>query len=496
MRSIALGSVLLAALLSWWVLRADVGPATGTGHTLTVHCAAGIKGPVTKAAKEYEQQFGNRVELTFGGSGALLSALTVRNHGDIYIAGDDSYVSDAKQRGLVAEILALASMHPVIAVRSGNPKNITSYRDLLRLDVRTGLGNPEAAAVGKIAKRVATDLGFWDQLRDKVTVMKPTVNDLGNDLQIGTIDAAVIWDSTVRQYEDLEIVEDPQLSRQARKVTLGVLRCTTQPRPALHFARYLAAHDRGLLVFSAEGFTPIDGDEWADVPQLELMSGAMLRPAIDSTVTAFEQREGVRVNRVYNGCGILVSQMKTGSIPDAYFSCDQTFLDQVQDRFQDGVTVTANDIVMLLRKGNPKNIAKLRDLLRPGVRVGLGHPEKSALGALTTGLLSRTGHLDNLKASGNVVVESATGDLLVNQITAGSLDVVLVYRSNTAHVGERCEVAPIQEATSQAHQPFAIAKDSAHPHLMRRLLDTLRGADSRRRFEELGFHWRAGERPK
>ena len=235
---------------------------------------------------------------------------------------------------------------------------------------------------------------------------------------------------------------------------------------------------------------------WADVPQLELMSGAMLRPAIDSTVTAFEQREGVRVNRVYNGCGILVSQMKTGSIPDAYFSCDQTFLDQVQDRFQDGVTVTANDVVMLLRKGNPKNIAKLRDLLRPGVRVGLGHPEKSALGALTTGLLSRTGHLDNLKASGNVVVESATGDLLVNQITAGSLDVVLVYRSNTAHVGERCEVAPIQEATSQARQPFAIAKDSAHPHLMRRLLDTLRGADSRRRFEELGFHWRDGERPK
>ena len=34
----------------------------------------------------------------------------------------------------------------------------------------------------------------------------------------------------------------------------------------------------------------------------------MLRPAIEETVTEFEKREGVRVSRVYNGCGILATQ--------------------------------------------------------------------------------------------------------------------------------------------------------------------------------------------
>ncbi len=34
----------------------------------------------------------------------------------------------------------------------------------------------------------------------------------------------------------------------------------------------------------------------------------MLRPAIEETIQAFEQREGVRVIRIYNGCGILVGR--------------------------------------------------------------------------------------------------------------------------------------------------------------------------------------------
>ena len=493
--AVMIGSLVVAAAMTFWIFRDDATSAA-RGQTLTIHCAAGIKGPVAEVAKDYEARFGTRIQLTYGGSGTLLSSLLVRAHGDIYIAGDDSFVDTAKGRGIVDEVLAMATMRPVIAVQRGNPKHITSYRDFLRAGVRVGLGNPEAAAVGKIAKKTATDLEIWDSLASRVTVFKPTVNDLGNDLYIGTIDAAVIWDATARQYDGLEIVDDPSLSRHARQVTLGVLRSCAAPAAALHFARYLTARDRGSLVFARHGFTPIDGDAWADVPRLQLMSGAMLRPAIEATIARFEEREGVKINRIYNGCGILVSQMKTGTIPDAYFSCDQSFLLQVQDRFEPGYTVSSNDIVMLVAKDNPKRLAKLLDLTARDLRVGLGLPEKSALGALTAALLERTGHAEKLAASGNVVVESATGDLLVNQIVAGSLDVVLVYKSNTAHVLKHCEVIDIEDTAARASQPFAIARDSDHPRLMRRLLDAIRSADSRERFRDLGFHWQEGPEPK
>ncbi len=57
----------------------------------------------------------------------------------------------------------------------------------------------------------------------------------------------------------------------------------------------------------------------------------MLRPAIEQTIAEFERREGVKVTRVYNGCGILVAQMKAGEVPDAYFACDSEFMNQVND---------------------------------------------------------------------------------------------------------------------------------------------------------------------
>ena len=493
--ALMIGSLVVAAAMTWWILRDNVTSAA-RGQTLTIHCAAGIKGPVAEIAKDYEARFGTRVQLAYGGSGTLLSSLRIRSHGDIYIAGDDSYIDTARELGLIAEVLAMATMRPIIAVQKFNPKRVKSYRDLLSPDVRVGLGNPEAAAVGRIAKMTATSLSIWEELASKVTVFKPTVNDLGNDLYIGAIDAAVIWDATARQYDGLEIVDDPRLSRHARQVTLGVLRSCVAPAAALHFARYLTARNEGSLAFARHGFTPIDGDVWADVPRLRLMSGAMLRPAIDATITQFEAREGVKVNRIYNGCGILVSQMKAGTIPDAYFSCDQSFLLQVQDRFEPGLTVSRNEIVMLVARGNPKRLARLADLSSTELRVGLGHPTKSALGALTAALLERTGHTKKLAASGNVAVESATGDLLVNQIVAGSLDVVLVYRSNAAHVLKHCDVIDMEGTAARASQPYAIAKNSDYPRLMVRLLDTIRSAASREQFRSLGFHWQNGQKPK
>ena len=37
-------------------------------------------------------------------------------------------------------------------------------------------------------------------------VYKPTVPDLANDLKIGTVDVAILFDATVRQYPELEAI--------------------------------------------------------------------------------------------------------------------------------------------------------------------------------------------------------------------------------------------------------------------------------------------------
>ncbi|MBE7467404.1 MAG: molybdate ABC transporter substrate-binding protein [Planctomycetes bacterium] len=495
MRNLLIGSLLLAVSMVV-LLRMTTAPEVEDKprNALILYCAANMKNPVEEAARQYEQEYGVAVQLTYGGSGTLLSNLQVAGLGDLYLAADASYIALAREKNLVAEVLPLAKQHPVIAVAKGNPKKIASLDDLLRSDVRVALANPDAASIGKIAKRVLRETNQWEPLEKAVQtrgVFKPTVMEVANDVKLGSVDAAIVYDSTARQFPDLEAVELPLFKPRVEDVSLSILRFSKAPTAALRFARYLQAPEKGGAIFKKWGFESVDGDAWAERPELTLFSGAMLRPAIDDLIHAFEQREGVTITTVYNGCGILTSQMRAGAKTDAYFSCDLSYFESVKEKFDSGVIVSANDMVILVAKENPKNIRTIEDLVKPGMRVGLAHPVKSALGGLTQKLLDAQGLYQKLIDTGNWKVESATGDYLVNQMRVGSLDAVLVYTSNAAFVREHLDVIKIDVPSAHAVQPYGVAKDSKHRYLMERLLEAIRSDASKKRFEELGFQWRA-----
>lgn len=477
--------VLLAAV---WLLTSGGAGGPASGARLFVHCAAGVRPPVEAAARDYQRRYGVIVELAYGGSGTLLSNLEVSGAGDLYVAGDDSFVAEAIAQGHGREVFQLAVIRPVIGVPAGNPAGVAALADLAREGVRVGIGNPDVAAVGRIARQVLEEEGLWDAVRANLTVEKPTVPELAVDLELGTLDAAVLFDATVAQSDSVEVVRVPAFEAEPRLVAACVLESSARPTEALRFARFLAARDEGQLHFAEHGYEPAGGDAWHGSPELLLFSGAMLNAAVDETIGAFEEREGVSVTRVYNGCGILVAQMRAGERPDAYFSCDSSFLDMVADDFGPGTTVASNALVILVKEGDPRGVGDLAGLAQPGLRLGLAHAQNSALGALTDRLLVERGLRDAVRA--NLAVESATADFLVAQMRAGSLDAVVVYRTSCAFALGDHDALPIPGAV--ATQPFAVARGSDHPHLMGRLLAAILEAESRARFEAVGFGWEAG----
>jgi molybdate transport system substrate-binding protein len=482
----------LIGLLAWdpsrWFATA---PPT---EPLIVYCAAALKTPVEAVARAYEKEYGVPVQLQFGGSETLLTNLAVSKRGDLFLPADDSYLQSARVRELAAESIPLATMTPVLAVRAGNPRGIHSIDDLLRDEVRLAQANPDAAAVGKLARAALQKSGHWDKLQRQTVVNQPTVIDVANAVKVGTVDAGIVWDVTVRQYPELEAVPLAPLAGVEARVAVGVLTCSKQPTAALRFARYLAARDRGLPEFERNGFRVVEGDAWAAEPELRLLAGAMLRPAIDETVTAFERREGVRVVRVYNGCGILVAQMRAGEHPDAYFACDKSFMSQVSDLFLDGVDVSTNQLVILVPKGNPHGIRTLDDLARPGLRVGVGHEKQCALGVITQQTLVQTG--SRAAVMKNVVTQLPTGDMLVNNLRARSLDAVIAYVSNATSAPDELEAISIDVPCAVAVQPVAVGRESRYRQLTSRLLEAIRSRASRERFEANGFHWRDGTVPE
>ncbi len=483
-----------AALVLLFVLllmrNTDENNGAGTSdRRLTLFCAAGIKGPVVDTVEKYRAEYGIEIVVQYAGSGTLLSNIKIVKSGDLYLAADDSYIKMGQDEGLIAESIPLATITPIIAVKKGNPKGITNIEDLLESNVSFALANPDAAAIGKITRLALEAAGMWEKVSQKARVFKPTVGDIATDIVIGSVDAGIIWDATANQYPELKSVSVEVLNNYRRTIEIGVLSCSKNPSGALRFSRYLGAPEKGLKFFTKHHFGIIDGDTWAETPELVLFSGGVNRLALRDTLRTFERREGIRITSVYNGCGILTSQIKAGQHPDAYFACDRSFMNLVEDRFIDVTDVSRTAMVMLLPRGNPKKINKVADLQRPGLAIGVANADQSALGLLTKKVLSKAGIYENIMK--NVKTQTPTADLLVNQIRTGSLDAVIVYEANTMNVRNQLEIIRLNLADAEAFQPIAIGKDSMFKHLSRRLMETILSDKSREIFKASGFDWQA-----
>ena len=232
------------------------GPGTDkmNSQPLLVYVAASLKIPLEQIAADYQRETGVRVDLTFGGSQTLLANIEITKRGDLFLPADDSYLVIAKEKKLVREIFPLAEQTAVLAVPKGNPKNVRTLSDLQNSSLRLSQANPDTAAVGKLLRAATEPSGLWQVLSNHTVVFKPTVVDAANDVKLGAVDAAVVWDSMEKQYPDLEFIRLKELESVRAKVAASVLDCSAQSAAALKFARFICAPDKGLKRFEQNGF--------------------------------------------------------------------------------------------------------------------------------------------------------------------------------------------------------------------------------------------------
>jgi molybdate transport system substrate-binding protein len=166
----------------------------------------------------------------------------------------------------------------------------------------------------------------------------------------------------------------------------------------------------------------------------------------------------------------------------------------VQQWFEASKRISRNDMVLAVVKGNPQHVRSIEDLTRPELRVGLAHPVNSALGALTDDLLKKLGLHEKVYTPQRKlpIVHTDAGHMLVNQMRTGALDLIVVYRSNVLSSPESekyLEIVEMGRPEAVAFQPYAIARDSRHKHLMGRLLAAVLSPDSKQTFLDAGFQW-------
>ncbi len=234
--------------------------AAGPPVELILYCGAGIRNGAEPLIRAFERKYAGtiRLRVTYAGSGRLLGQISAVRRGDLYMPGAELYVKLAVEKGLAFPETRriVAWFVPVIFVTKGNPRHIQSLRDLARPGLRLGLGDPRSCAIGRRTRKIFLKNHIpLERVAANVVFRSATVNELPLAVQMGSIDAAIVWDANARQFQAHgDTIPIPPEQNLISAIPIVVLRCSEHPEAARKFAEFaVSAKARRLL--TAAGYT-------------------------------------------------------------------------------------------------------------------------------------------------------------------------------------------------------------------------------------------------
>jgi molybdate transport system substrate-binding protein len=241
--------VAAAAMAAAPAVSAPAGP-----HTVVVFATASLRAPFTELAKRYEQDHpGAKVDLHVDGGAALFSQANAGAIVDVVAVGDSSLMSRFASSALLASNCPteLARNRVAIAVAKGNAKQVSALRDLVRSDVKLGLG-ARSSSIGRYGRWALTHQG----LACDAKVETATADALLAKVQGGEVDAAIVYVTTLRGVEGVERIDVPAADNQPVLYSISATRTAAEPRGAAAF-RAMALGDVGQAILREHGFLPI-----------------------------------------------------------------------------------------------------------------------------------------------------------------------------------------------------------------------------------------------
>lgn len=185
---------------------------------------------------------------------------------------------------------------------------------------------------------------------------------------------------------------------------------------------------------------------------LRVFAAASLTASFQAIATAFEQQHpGHRVECNFAGTPQLVLQLREGAAADVFASADVPNMTKVQElgALVDGpVEFARNQLVVVVRAGNPKALQGLADLARSDLKVALCGPEVPA-GKYARQILQKAG----------IEVRSVSDEPSVKAVVAkvqlGELDAGVVYATDVGIAGVEGIVVPAAQNVVASY-PIAV----------------------------------------
>jgi molybdate transport system substrate-binding protein len=250
MKQVTLAIILVATVMIAGCGKGEPEQSDSQAKELLLYCGAGIRPPADELIEAFRQKYGVRIDVDYAGSEVLLAKIKLARRGDLYMPGDKHYVEQAAREDMILSHRPVCYWVPTILVQKGNPKNISTLRDLLQPGLKLGLGEPNACAIGRVSRQILAKNDIaWRDIEERVVYQSLTVNELGMQIQAKALDAVIVWDAMARYYSQY----GDQAPIAAEKnvistVDIGVLTFTKQRELAEKFVDF-ATGQSGREVF-------------------------------------------------------------------------------------------------------------------------------------------------------------------------------------------------------------------------------------------------------
>ena len=173
---------------------------TSESKILTIFCDQSLKHPVEDIGEAFQRRTGIKIELDFAPVDLLQDRISGGQNVDIFLTGNNYFLQEMKQQELVADVEKVARMVPVIMVRRGNPAGIEKLQDLINFHLQLAIGE-EGTNIGNLSREIfKKNVISLTHLEANITFTGKIEEDLARAVELGYVDAALIWRQLAVQY--------------------------------------------------------------------------------------------------------------------------------------------------------------------------------------------------------------------------------------------------------------------------------------------------------
>jgi molybdate transport system substrate-binding protein len=208
---------------------------------------------------------------------------------------------------------------------------------------------------------------------------------------------------------------------------------------------------------------------------LTVLAAASLTESFNEIGKAFEAlHPGTKVIFSYDASSALATQANSGAPADVFASADQANMKKVTDagNARDPRVFAHNRLAILVKKGNPKKVASLKDLDKSGVTFVLCAVEVPC-GKYGAQALAKVG----VKAQPKSLEQNVKA--VVTKVATGQVDAGIGYVTDGKAAASQVDTVEIPaELNVVAEYPIAVLKQSTNPNLAYAFVDYVLGPDA------------------